>query len=162
VAYVRYNIDNMILNLPFVGKMTKKIEIARFSHFFSVMFSSGIDVLESLENAGKVIKNDVLKEAIQITKKSVSEGYSLHSSLEMTSQFPKLVIRMFQIGEDSGRIEESLKNITYFYDKEVNDAIDRLISAIQPTLTIFLGLMVGWVVLAIFTPIYGTFDDIAI
>jgi len=137
VSSIRYKIDNLILKIPFIGNLTKKIEISRFSHFFSVMFTSGIDVLESLDSASKVIKNDVLKEAIKITRQSVSEGYSLHSSLEMTSQFPKLVIRMFQIGEDSGRIDESLKNITYFYDKEVNNSIDRMVSAIQPTMTIW-------------------------
>ena len=168
VAFVLYRIfpafayfmDNIFLRMPFFGRLTRKIEIARFTHVFSVMFTSGIDVLESLENASLVIKNKVLKEAIKTAQQRVSDGSSLYSSLEMSNQFPRLVVRMFQTGEETGRMKQSLDNIGFFYDREVNDSIDIMVGLIQPTLTMVLGMIVMWIVVAVFSPLYDTFEGV--
>ncbi|MBV8938785.1 MAG: type II secretion system F family protein [Alphaproteobacteria bacterium] len=153
-----YRVDNILLRAPIVGPVIRKIDMARFTHFFSVMFNSGIDVLESLRTAGGVVKNRVLKEAVEAVRNSVTEGNSLTAALRISSQFPNLVIRMFKVGEDSGNMREALENVNFFYDREVNDAVDSLIGMIQPALTVVMGLIIFWVISAIFGPLYESFS----
>jgi type IV pilus assembly protein PilC len=112
-----YRIDAIALKLPLIGPVVRKINMARFTHFFSVMFNSGIDMLDSLEAARGVVNNRVLKESIALVKINVTEGNSLTSSLRLSNQFPNLVIRMFKVGEDSGNMSEALENINFFYNR---------------------------------------------
>lgn len=153
-----YRIDNMMLHMPIIGPVIRKIDLARFTHFFSVMFNSGIDILESLRAARGVVKNRVLKESIQFVENNVTEGNSLTSSLRLSSQFPSLVIRMFKVGEDSGNMREALENINFFYDREVNDAVDGLVGMIQPILTVIMGTLIFWIIAAVFGPLYESFS----
>ena len=153
-----YKIDNLMLKVPVIGQVVRKIDMARFTHFFSVMFNSGIDILDSLEAAKGVVSNRVLKESIELVKNSVTEGNTLTNSLRISSQFPNLVIRMFKVGEDSGNMTQALENINFFYHREVNDSVDGLVGMIQPALTIVLGLMIFWIIAAIFGPLYESFS----
>jgi type IV pilus assembly protein PilC len=153
-----YNWDKMLLFLPFIGKTIRKINMARFTHFFSVMFKSGIDILDSLDGASRVMSNRVLKDAIVTVKRSVSDGTSLTASLRMSNQFPMLVIRMFKVGEESGNMNEALENVNFFYNREVTDAVDAMIGMIQPALTIVMGVLIFWVVSAVFGPLYESFS----
>lgn len=154
-----YRVDGFMLKLPVIGNTIRKINMARFSHFFSVMFKSGIDILESLNAAKNVVGNRVIQESIMATRKSVTEGNSLTASLRMSNQFPNLVIRMFKVGEDSGNMNEALENINFFYSREVNDAVDGMVGMIQPALTIVMGLLIFWVVSAVFGPLYQSFSQ---
>ena len=154
-----YKWDNMMLSLPIIGATIRKINLARFTHFFSVMFKSGIDILDSLESAQNVVGNRVLKESIGMVKRSVEEGNSLTNSLRMSHQFPTLVIRMFKVGEESGNMNESLENINFFYNREVNDAVDGMVGMIQPALTIVMGGLIFWVIAAVFGPLYQSFEQ---
>lgn len=153
-----YRIDALILSLPVIGDTLRKIDMARFTHFFAVMFKSGIDILESLESAQKVVSNRVLQESITTVRRSVSGGNSLTASLRISNQFPNLVIRMFKVGEESGNMTEAMENITFFYDREVNDAVDGMVGMIQPALTIIMGMVVMWVSAAVFGPLYQSFS----
>lgn len=153
-----YNFDQFMLKIPVIGGVVRKINMARFTHFFAVMFSSGIDVLESLDTAKNVVGNRVLQESIIMVTRTVSEGSSLTNALRMSNQFPNLVIRMFKVGEDSGNMNDALENVNFFYSREVNDAVDTLVGMIQPALTILLGAMVFWVVSAVFGPLYDSFS----
>ena len=155
-----YKADAMILHLPILGQVVRKIDMARFSHFFSVMFNSGIDILESLEGAKNVVHNRVLKESIDLVKTNISNGNSMTSSLRMSNQFPNLVVRMFKVGEDSGNIKEALENINFFYVREVNDAVEGMVGAIQPILTVVMGVLIFWVIAAVFGPLYESFSKI--
>ena len=157
-----YHADSFILRVPAIGSTLKKIDLARFSHFFSVMFRSGIDILESLSTAKNVVNNRVLKESVQMVRDLVSEGNSLTGSLRLSGRFPNLVIRMFKIGEDSGNMNESLDNINFFYDKEVNDAVDKMIAMIQPAMIIILGGIILWIVAAMFGPLYDSLSKMNI
>ena len=112
-----YNVDSMILKLPILGSVNRKINLARFTHFFSVVFNSGIGILESLQASKNVVSNRVLRESIDTMTRSVSEGMSLTASMRISSQFPSRVVRMFKIGEDSGNMTESLENINFFYER---------------------------------------------
>lgn len=153
-----YKIDAITLKLPLIGPVVRKIDLARFTAFFSVMFNSGIDILDSLESAKGVVGNRVLRDSVQLVKTNVTEGNSLTSSLRLSNQFPNLVIRMFKVGEDSGNMTEALENVNFFYNREVNDAVDSMVGAIQPILTVVMGLLIFWVIAAVFGPLYESFS----
>jgi len=153
-------IDDFKIKLPVFGPIINKIDSAKFCQFFSMTFKSGLGVIECLEASGSVIKNRAIRHSIEQVKQDVSDGKSLADSLMNTRYFPNLVIRMFKIGEESGNMESALANVKFFYDREINDSIDRLVGMIQPTLTIVMGGMIGWIVVAVFGPIYSSFSNI--
>lgn len=157
-----YKFDGMMLRLPVVGQTMRKIDMARFTHFFAVMFKSGVDILQSLDAATKVVSNRVLKETILTVRRSVATGNTLTDSLRISSQFPSLVVRMFKVGEDSGNMNDALENINFFYSREVNDSVDKMVGMIQPTLTIVMGLLIFWIIAAIFGPLYESFSKMNI
>lgn len=151
-----YFCDRAFLKLPYIGPTIRKINLARFNHFFAVLFTSGIDILDCLQGARGVVKNKVLEDSVETVMRSVSDGNSLTNSLKISNQFPNLVIRMFKVGEESGNMKDALENVNYFYDREVNDAVDNIVGVIKPALTILLGLMLGWISLAMFGPLYDS------
>ena len=153
-----YKVDSIILKLPLIGPVVRKIDLARFTHFFSVMFNSGIDVLDSLRGAKEVVHNRVLKESVELVRTNVSEGNSMTSSLRLSNQFPNLVVRMFKVGEDSGNMKDALINVNFFYNREVNDSVDAMVGAIQPILTVVMGAIIFWVIAAVFGPLYESFS----
>jgi type IV pilus assembly protein PilC len=153
-----YWVDSVMLRVPVIGPTIRKINLARFTHFFGVMYNSGIDFLDALVAARKVVGNRVLGEAVLLVHCSVTEGNNLTDSIRISSQFPNLVVRMFKIGEDSGNLREALDNINFFYNREVNDAVDGVVGLIQPALTIVMGGLIFWVIAAVFGPLYQTFS----
>jgi type IV pilus assembly protein PilC len=156
----RFFMHKVYLHTPVFGNAINKIEMSRFCRFFAISYQSGIGVLECLDIAGNVIKNLVIKQAIIDAKARVIEGTPLSISLEKTKHFPSLVIRMFKVGEDSGALDSSLQNVNFFYDKEVEDAVNGLIGIIQPALTLILGMVVMWITIAVFGPLYASFSKI--
>lgn len=158
---IAVKIDDFKLKMPIFGPIISKIDSAKFCQFFAMTFKSGLGVIECLEASGGVIKNKAIKRSILIVKQQVSDGQSLAKSLSLTGYFPNLVVRMFKIGEESGNMESALQNIKFFYDREINDSIDRLVGMIQPTLTIVMGGMIAWITIAVFGPIYGSFSKIS-
>ena len=154
-----YFVDNLTLKIPAIGDVVRKINLARFTHFFSVMFGSGIDILNSLQAGKNVIGNRVISESVELIHKSVTEGNSLTESLRISNQFPNLVIRMFKVGEDSGNLNDSLENINFFYTREVNDAVDGMIALIQPVMTVVMGSLIFWIIAGVFGPLYGSFSQ---
>ena len=155
-----YRWDALMLRMPVIGPVIRKIDMARFTHFFSVMYRSGIDILEALENSKEVVRNRVLRESLDYVKLSVSEGNNLTTSLKLSNQFPNLVVRMFKVGEESGNMNDAMMNINFFYDREVNDAVDGLIGMIQPALTVVMGVLIFWVIAAVFGPLYDSFSKL--
>ena len=153
-------IDYLKLKVPIFGPIITKIESAKFCQFFSMTFKSGLGVLECLDSSSVTLKNKAIKGAISFVRQQVSDGQSLSGSISATKFFPNLVVRMFKVGEESGNMESSLKNIKYFYDKEINDSIERIVSLIQPTITIIMGGMIAWIAVAVFGPIYSTFSNL--
>jgi type IV pilus assembly protein PilC len=155
-------IDALKLRIPLFGDIIQKIEISRFTKIFGVTFTSGVPVLECLDVAKDIIQNKAIKFEINKIKKLVSDGKSVSDSMAVSSYFPSLVVRMFKVGEESGDLSESIKNIEYFYDAEINDAMDKIIGSLQPILIIVMGGLMGWVVTAVFGPIYGNFQNIGV
>ncbi len=153
-----YWLDGRLLKLPAIGPTVRKINLARFTHFFSVMFRSGINIPEALLAARDVVKNRVIKESVDVVHRSIVEGNNLTSSLRISNQFPTLVIRMFKVGEDSGNMNDAMSNIKFFYDREVNDSVDAMVGMIQPILTLVMGGLIFWVIAAVFGPLYQSFS----
>jgi type IV pilus assembly protein PilC len=153
-------IDGLKIRMPVLGPIINKIDSAKFCQLFAMTFKSGLGVIECLEASSGVIKNRAIKRSILYVKQQVSDGKSLAKSLQETGYFPNLVVRMFKIGEESGNMDSALGNIKFFYDREINDSIDKLVGMIQPTLTIVMGGMIAWITIAVFGPIYGTFSNL--
>lgn len=148
--------DAFMMKLPMIGSPIKKIDMARFTRFFSILYTSGIDILECLKVGKQVVNNQALKESIDSVRRTVSDGSSLTNALTQTGQFPTLVLRMFKIGEESGNMKDALENVNFFYDQEVNDAVDAIIGAIKPLMTLLLGGLLIWIAVAMFGPLYNT------
>ena len=155
-----YRFDAFMLRLPMIGPTMRKINLARFTHFFSVMFVSGIDIPEALIASSHVVKNRVLKESVGMVHAAIVDGNNLTNSLRISNQFPTLVIRMFKVGEDSGNMSDALTNIKFFYDREVSDSVDAMIGMISPALTLVMGGLIFWVIAAVFGPLYQSFANI--
>lgn len=153
-------IDDLKLKIPIIGPIISKIDAAKFCQFFAMTFKSGLGVIECLEASSSVIKNKAMKKSIIVVKQQVTDGQSLAKAIALTGYFPNLVIRMFKIGEESGNMETALQNIKFFYDREINDSIDKLVGMIQPSLTIVMGGMIAWITIAVFGPIYGSFSKL--
>ena len=158
VPKIKFILDKILIKMPIIGSIIVKINSAKFCQFFGLTFKSGLGVVECLESASGVIKNSAMKASIEIAKNKITDGKTLTEGIKGSGYFPNLVIRMFKIGEESGNMEESLNNIKFFYDKEINDSIDRLIGMIQPILTIVMGGMVAWIAISVFGPIYSSFS----
>ena len=117
-----------------------------------------MDVIECIQTSENVMHNRVMKEAVYYVRQSVSEGNTITGSLQVSSQFPSLVMRMFKVGEESGKMEQALENVNFFYDREVNDSVEAMIELIQPALTIVMGVMLFWITAAVFGPLYDSFS----
>ncbi len=148
--------DTFVLKFPLLGPTRRKIDLAKFTRFFSILYNSGIDILDCLRVGQQVVRSTVIIESIQTVRRIVSEGNSLTVALRVTGQFPSLVVRMFKVGEDSGNMKDALDNVNFFYDKEVNDAVDGIVGSIKPLLTIIAGGLLSWLALAVFGPVYDT------
>ncbi|MBM3590305.1 MAG: type II secretion system F family protein [Alphaproteobacteria bacterium] len=157
---IHVKIDYIKLKTPIFGAIITKIESAKFCQFFSMTFKSGLGVLECLDASSIALKNRAIRSGISYVRQQVSDGQSLSGSISATKFFPNLVVRMFKVGEESGNMESALKNIKYFYDKEINDSIERLVGLIQPTITVVMGGMIAWIAVAVFGPIYSTFSNL--
>ncbi len=155
-----FNWDKVMLKMPILGSPWRKIDMARFTHFFSILYTSGIDILDCLKVGQQVVKNKVLLDSVSTVRRIVGEGNSLTGALRLSGQFPNLVIRMFKVGEDSGNMKEALEHVNFFLDREVNDAVDNIVGAIKPALTIVAGILLSWIIVAMFGPLYDSFSKI--
>lgn len=152
--------DAAKLRLPLIGPVLRKLALSRFTHFFSLLFGSGVAILTCLATARNVVGNRSLAEALDRVAEGVSTGQTLARSLEATGAFPGLVVRMVKVGEDTGRLLETLDNVTYFYDREVDEAVSGMIGALEPAVTVVLGALLAWVAVAVLGPIYDSFGAI--
>ncbi len=157
-----YLVDRYVYYVPVIGPTLRKIALSRFAHFFTVLYKSGVGILDCMETSRRVVGNRVLSDSLAVAKDRVRGGSNLTEALRTTGQFPDMVLRMIKVGEDSGNLDHSLESISYFYDREVDDAVQSLVGAVRPALTLIIGAMLGWVVLSIMGPIYDSFSNLPI
>lgn len=158
----RYRVDQWILNTWLIGPIIKKIAIARFTGFFSMMYSAGVTVLDALQVGEKVAGNLVIENAIRRTRESILDGKSIGDGFESTGMFPPLVLRMVRIGESTGDLDKALDNVNYFYDREVAENISRVQAMIEPVMTVILGILLGSIMFAVLGPIYDVISKIKV
>ncbi len=146
-------IDGTLLKLPIFGELLRKVAVSRFTRTLATLVQSGVPILESLDIVEKTIGNRVLELVIQEVKTSVREGESIAGPLEKSGVFPTMVTRMISIGEKSGQMEKMLLKISEFYDDQVDAAVEGLTSIIEPLIIGVLGVVIGFIVIALFLPI---------
>jgi type IV pilus assembly protein PilC len=118
------------------------------------MYSSGITVLEAIRSCEEIVGNRVLERALRAAGQQIGEGKNLTAAFQELELFPPLVIRMLRIGENTGALDTALLNVSYFYNREVREAIAKVQAMIEPALTLVLGLILGWVMLSVLGPVY--------
>jgi type IV pilus assembly protein PilC len=157
----RYAFSCFVLRVPVFGQLIAKLSISRFAHFFAVMFQSGVPILQCLESAQRVAANTCIEEALKVVRQQVQNGEPLSAAMRGSGQFPSLVCRMVKIGEDSGNLGGVLDNVTTFYDKDVDEAIDTMIGMIEPAMTVITGVIMAWIVVGVMGPIYDSLGKIS-
>jgi type IV pilus assembly protein PilC len=150
----RMMIDKFKLNIPIFGEMSTKIIFARFFQTLSTLLRSGIDIVTSLEIASKVINSLPIEQIVDTIKTRIVEGSTLSSEMGKNQVFPKMVVRMTAVGEKSGKLDEMLVKLSDYYTDEVDAAVAVMSSVIEPVLIIFLGVVIGVVVIAMYLPIF--------
>ncbi|MBK6638742.1 MAG: type II secretion system F family protein [Rhodocyclaceae bacterium] len=153
---VRYQLDDLFLKVPVLGPVVKKLILARLADTFALMYRTGIPVLDGLGYCRKVTGNTAVQRALTRVIDRVATGTSIANSFAAEALFPMLVIRMLQVGESSGALDQSLSNVSYFYTREINESIGKVQAMIEPAITIMMGLLLGWIMLAVISPIYDT------
>jgi len=156
----RYAVSCLLLRVPVFGPLQSKLAISRFAHFFAVMFQSGVPILQCLETAQRVVTNRCLEESMKVVRQQVQNGEPLSLAMRNSGQFPSLVCRMVKIGEDSGNLGGVMDNVTGFYDKDVDEAIDAMIGMIEPAMTVISGAIMAWIVAGVMGPIYSSLGNI--
>ena len=156
----RFKLDGVLLNIWLIGSISEKIKISRFTRYFSLMFASGITVLEAINLSKSVVGNAVLEDGIDRAWQQISEGSSISESFKNIGIFPPLVVRMLRVGETSGQMDKSLSNVSYFFDRDINDSIEKMEPIMQSALLASIGLVIIWLIVAVFGPMYDTISTI--
>jgi len=151
----RAKVQQFYLGLPIVGKLTKGVNTARFSRTLSIMTASGVPVLDSLRIAAEVIMNRPMRLAVQEAAVSISEGATIHSSLERSGHFPPMTLHLIASGEQSGNLEEMLDRAASQQERELNTIINTTLKLLEPLIIVFMGVMVLGIVMAILMPIFN-------
>lgn len=151
---LQYHLDNLKLHIWPTGPILRKIILARFANTFAMMYGSGITVLDCIANSRDLANNQVIARSLEQVTQEIESGKNLTQSFHNTGIFPPLVIRMLKVGEATGQLDLALRNVSYFYDRDVRDSIKRVQVMIEPAMTIILGVLLGWVMLSVLSPIY--------
>ncbi|MEK6698318.1 MAG: type II secretion system F family protein [Nitrospirota bacterium] len=146
--------DGIALKVPVVGVLIRKVAVAKFTRTLGTLISSGVPILEGLLIVARTAGNKVVEEAVLATRQSVSEGKTLAEPLSKAKVFPPMVTQMISVGEATGALDNMLGKIADFYDDEVDSAVAALTSMLEPMLMIFLGVTVGFVIVAMYMPIF--------
>ena len=156
----RFQMDGMLLKIWVLGPVNEKIKISRFTRYFALMFASGITVLDAISLSKSVVSNAVLEDGIDRAWQLISEGSSISEAFKNIGIFPPLVVRMLRVGESSGQMDKSLNNVSYFFDRDINDSIEKMEPVLQTGLMASIGLIVMWLALSVLGPIYDTISTI--
>jgi type IV pilus assembly protein PilC len=157
---LQYHVDNFKLHVWPTGPVLRKIILARFANTFAMMYSSGITILDCIANSRDLANNQVISKSLNDVMHEIESGKNLTQSFEKTGIFPPLVVRMLKVGEATGQLDQALLNVSYFYDRDVKDSIKKVQVMIEPTMTIILGALLGWVMLSVLSPIYDIISKV--
>ena len=149
-----------MLRIPVIGTLLRKIAVARFCRTLGTLVSSGVPILEGLEITAKTSGNSIVEDAIMATRKSVEEGKSLAAPLAESDVFPSMVTQMINVGEQTGALDTMLSKIADFYEDEVDEAVDNLLALLEPVMIVFLGTIIGGIVISMYMPLFTLISKI--
>jgi type IV pilus assembly protein PilC len=155
-----YQFDDFKLRVPLLGTIQRKIILSRFASIFAMMYASGITILDCIKTSEEIAGNLVIKEGLERAGQQIAEGKNVSTAFQDVGLFPPLVIRMLRVGESSGKLDNALLNVSYFYNRDVKDAIGKVEVMIEPAMTVILGALLGWVMLSVLGPIYDSITKI--
>ena len=158
----QYFLDYVILHLPIVGGILQKIILARFANFFALMYRSGITILDAVRTSEEIVANRYVADGIQRAGQQINAGESLSEAFQNLGMFPPLVIRMLRVGESTGALDNALMNITYFYNRDVRDSVDKALKLLEPTLTLVLGALLALILFSVLTPVYDIIGKVRV
>jgi len=150
----RRAIDRLLLRMPILGILLRKIAVARFSRTLSTLISSGVPILDALEITARTAGNAIIEDAILAVRKGVEGGLTLAQPLKETQVFPSMVVQMIAVGEQTGAIDSMLSKIADFYEEEVDQAVANLLTLMEPVMILFLGITVGGIVISMYLPLF--------
>jgi type IV pilus assembly protein PilC len=150
----RYQIDKLMLKVPVAGDLIRKISVAQFTRTFGTLLQSGVPIMEGLEIVARIAGNIIVQNAIMEARTSVGEGKTLSEPLGKTGVFPPMVVQMINVGEATGALDAMLGKIADFFDDEVDAAVSALTALLEPMLMVFLGTVIGFIVIAMYLPIF--------
>jgi len=153
-------IDRIKLKVPVFGKLHHKIALARFSRTLGTLLVSGVPILQALETVAGTVGNTIISEAVMEARARIREGDRIKDPLEKSRMFPPMVVHMISIGEESGALDQMLTKIADFYEQEVDATLQSLTAAIEPVLIVFLGVCVGFIVIAMFMPLIQVIQNL--
>ena len=153
--------DKALLNLPVFGTLVRKAAVAKFTRTLGTLISSGVPILDSLDIVAKTAGNKVVENGIMYTKHRISEGKSIAGPLLEAGVFPKMVVQMIAVGESTGAMDVMLVKIADFYDDEVEQSVDAVTALIEPLIMVLLGGIIGFVLIAMYMPIFTMADSLA-
>jgi type IV pilus assembly protein PilC len=158
----RYRFDYIKLHIPVIGDILQKIILARFARYFALMYQTGIPILDAIKTCEDIVGNCVVANALNRAHSQISAGDSMSESFKNAGLFPHLVIRMIKVGENAGSLDKSLLKISYFYDRDANESIQKMLSLLEPALTVVLGLILGAIMISVLGPVYDSFSKLKI
>jgi type IV pilus assembly protein PilC len=150
----RYNVDFVMLRIPVIGSLLRKIAVARFTRTLGTLISSGVPLLESMDITARTSGNAVVERAILNVRKAVEEGRTLTDPLRESEVFPNMVVQMIAVGEQTGAMDAMLQKIADFYEAEVDAAVKDMLTLLEPIIISFLGVTVGGVVISMYLPMF--------
>lgn len=153
-------IDRILLGFPILGDVLRKSAVSRFTRTLGTLISSGVSILDGLEITAKTAGNMVIQDAIMASRTSIAGGDTIAGPLEKSAVFPPMVISMIAVGEQTGGLDEMLSKIADFYDDEVDVAVSGLLSMLEPLMILFLGVIVGGMIVAMYLPIFGMMETV--
>ncbi len=153
-------IDGLTLKIPIIGTLLRKIAVARFCRTLATLTSSGVPILEGLDITAKTSGNAIIEDAILFVRKSVEEGKTIADPLEKTKQFPSIVCQMLSVGEKTGAMDTMLSKVADFYEDEVDEAVDNMMALMEPVIIVFLGGIIGTIVVAMYLPMFKLIQEL--
>lgn len=154
------NVDKAMLHVPVLGDVIRKSAVSRFTRTLGTLISSGVSILDGLEITAKTAGNRVIQDAIMASRASIAGGDTISAPLAKSNVFPPMVISMIAVGEQTGGLDEMLSKIADFYDEEVDTAVSSLLALLEPLMIVFLGVVVGGMVVAMYLPIFDMINAV--
>ena len=151
-----YRFDYVKLHLPVTGEILQKIIMARFARYFALMYQTGVPILDAIKTCQDIASNRVVADALERVWQQINAGDSMSESFHNAGLFPPLVVRMIRVGEGTGALDKSLLNISYFYDRDVKESVEKMLKMLEPALTVILGLLLAMIMFAVLGPVYDT------